>query len=415
MSKSRRSLNYFLGYFFAGITFIPYSEDIHNLKKANVTIWSRDERIEKNILHSSKGKFSELSSSFQPNRNMNASQAALTIRNWLSNKGIEANSTITMPGISSPSLFPYFSLDNDNGYVSIVDAKNYVFIVFPVEWLLKYFSWTKERYDQFLSVLNLRITDDDDDKVKVFFGELLAEIESVVPGWRIRTIGTTSTTISIVLEKGSSASPSTVSNPISSKGRNYQQINPKKDDNSFLAGVERNLMLEIQSFGTSTERLMATTPDGHTIPTNGIILNTMPKKGRMILTQVQAHLANSQYRAYLLAESFSQNLPDKIAILKSDDEFYYLSVVQTNGNNYGISHSQVVERYRQWKEKYGLILIGAGNDWLDAKFRNPPDDWLAFAREVYEFCPDVVNQGTESIDSLAEEMRRSNSVYLWWD
>ena len=39
----------------------------------------------------------------------------------------------------------------------------------------------------------------------------------------------------------------------------------------------------------------------------------------------------------------------------------------------------------------------------------------AFAREVYAFCPDVVDQGTETVEALAAEMKQENTVYLWWD
>jgi hypothetical protein len=40
---------------------------------------------------------------------------------------------------------------------------------------------------------------------------------------------------------------------------------------------------------------------------------------------------------------------------------------------------------------------------------------VAFAREVYAFCPDVVDQGTGAVEALAAEMSRTNTLYLWWD
>jgi hypothetical protein len=40
---------------------------------------------------------------------------------------------------------------------------------------------------------------------------------------------------------------------------------------------------------------------------------------------------------------------------------------------------------------------------------------LEFAKEVYQFCPDVVDQGTETVEALASERKRTNRVYLWWD
>jgi hypothetical protein len=40
---------------------------------------------------------------------------------------------------------------------------------------------------------------------------------------------------------------------------------------------------------------------------------------------------------------------------------------------------------------------------------------LAFARDVYAFCPDVVTQGAKTVEKLAAEMDRENVLYLWWD
>ncbi len=54
-------------------------------------------------------------------------------------------------------------------------------------------------------------------------------------------------------------------------------------------------------------------------------------------------------------------------------------------------------------------------DWLQAEFVTPPSDWNSFAQEVYEFCPDVVDQGTGSVEALSLELQQMNGVYLWWD
>ena len=52
---------------------------------------------------------------------------------------------------------------------------------------------------------------------------------------------------------------------------------------------------------------------------------------------------------------------------------------------------------------------------VEAVFVKQPADMDAFAREVYEFCPDVVEQGVGTVKALADEMRRSGILYLWWD
>jgi hypothetical protein len=87
----------------------------------------------------------------------------------------------------------------------------------------------------------------------------------------------------------------------------------------------------------------------------------------------------------------------------------------TNGWNYDISPDMIIARLKQWDAGFGLVLRGVAFDWVEAEFKTHPQDMLAFAKEVYEFCPDVVEQGTETVEALAEEMTRSNVLYLWWD
>ena len=38
-----------------------------------------------------------------------------------------------------------------------------------------------------------------------------------------------------------------------------------------------------------------------------------------------------------------------------------------------------------------------------------------FAKEVYTFCPDVVDQGVGSIEALEEAIKEMHGVWLWWD
>jgi Domain of unknown function (DUF4253) len=37
------------------------------------------------------------------------------------------------------------------------------------------------------------------------------------------------------------------------------------------------------------------------------------------------------------------------------------------------------------------------------------------AAEVYELCPDVVDQGTMTVEVLEEENKASGRIFLWWD
>jgi len=146
----------------------------------------------------------------------------------------------------------------------------------------------------------------------------------------------------------------------------------------------------------------------------GVVLLTRPNEGESVLRTLRSDLDVSRYSAYLMDQGFGYG-PDSIVVLANTDPWFYLATVKINGVNYDIDHEEVIRRLREWDSIYGLQIIGAGMDWLHAEFENPPKDWAAFANEVYEFCPDVVDQGTGSVGALAVELKELRGVYLWWD
>jgi hypothetical protein len=130
----------------------------------------------------------------------------------------------------------------------------------------------------------------------------------------------------------------------------------------------------------------------------------------ILLGRVRTLLQGTEYNAYLVSI-----FRDEVAILQNTDQYQYLDIVSTDGINYELTHEDVLAQYRDWDDAYGLSLNGAEFDWLEAELEDPPDDWQSFAEEVYEFAPDVVEQGSGDINSLAEYMRETNTVFLWWD
>lgn len=62
-------------------------------------------------------------------------------------------------------------------------------------------------------------------------------------------------------------------------------------------------------------------------------------------------------------------------------------------------------------------LYGAGIDVIEGRFADAPhgQDAHTPARAMYRFDPDVVEQGTETVGALAQELERTGELYLWWD
>jgi len=62
-----------------------------------------------------------------------------------------------------------------------------------------------------------------------------------------------------------------------------------------------------------------------------------------------------------------------------------------------------------------FVLTGIGFDWLEGRFTTAIRDPRALARRFYAFCPDIVDQGTETVAALADELRQSLRLYCCWD
>lgn len=96
-------------------------------------------------------------------------------------------------------------------------------------------------------------------------------------------------------------------------------------------------MLRVKASGFSIESLYGLTKDFETFPAEGILLGTGPGKGRDALTDIRETLHGSPYRAYLNVEAFGYG-PDKIAVIKSIDQYDYLDIVRTDGITYDLEH-----------------------------------------------------------------------------
>ena len=99
----------------------------------------------------------------------------------------------------------------------------------------------------------------------------------------------------------------------------------------------------------------------------------------------------------------------------TSDPYALMEYAETNGANYDIETAEIVDKFKKWDSEFGIIPIGIGFDFCECQLKKQKIDFKKLANEVYEFCPDVVEQGTETVEALEEEMRRTGTIYLWWD
>ncbi len=80
-------------------------------------------------------------------------------------------------------------------------------------------------------------------------------------------------------------------------------------------------------------------------------------------------------------------------------------------------HVQVA-MLRRWNRAYGVEPVTCGGDVLELKATKRPGtlkEALQLAEEQYLYCNDIVDQGLDSIDALADTLMRSSIWFFWWD
>jgi hypothetical protein len=74
--------------------------------------------------------------------------------------------------------------------------------------------------------------------------------------------------------------------------------------------------------------------------------------------------------------------------------------------------------HREWQTKFGAEITGMSGDVVECVVKRPPGNREAattLAWEQYWYCADIVEQGCESISSLAAILLNSPYWYFWWD
>lgn len=84
------------------------------------------------------------------------------------------------------------------------------------------------------------------------------------------------------------------------------------------------------------------------------------------------------------------------------DPFTVIRRAKSCGPNYGLDTDAIIARLTSWQTLCSFIVTGAEGDTVEIKFETLPQDMDAFVRDLYEFCPDLVDQGTGCLHEFLE-------------
>lgn len=161
-------------------------------------------------------------------------------------------------------------------------------------------------------------------------------------------------------------------------------------------------------------RLIGYDENGYQIIASGIAVSAPEDKVDRILASLRRRLLPLKYMAFVVEMNAGLKI-DRIGILKGTDQYEIIRVMHSNGKDYDISNQDVIDRLKEWEKIASFDIIGADSDWVELEFKTLPRDLNTFADEVYDFCPDAVDQGPGSVEGLIKDIKRTKRLFLWWD
>lgn len=129
---------------------------------------------------------------------------------------------------------------------------------------------------------------------------------------------------------------------------------------------------------------------------------------------LKEQLKQKGYDIFISKIEYKENLC-KIGIIRESDKYDSLRFMATNGINYDHDTNDVIDKLKKWDKDYGIEIISAGKDFVEVRLERLPKDLEAFSNEVYEYCPDSVEQGVGTLEALKSYIKDTSRVYMWWD
>ena len=105
----------------------------------------------------------------------------------------------------------------------------------------------------------------------------------------------------------------------------------------------------------------------------------------------------------------------EIVVGPGASQFDILRLARSDAVNFDLETEDLIRKLQEWDKAVGIDILHAETDTVELSLLKSPADLDAFARDVYDFCPDIVDQGVETVEALRDAIAGSLEVYLWWD
>jgi hypothetical protein len=152
---------------------------------------------------------------------------------------------------------------------------------------------------------------------------------------------------------------------------------------------------------------------GVKLPLKGVVVEVEQSGAMALLDAIRAEYVNVM--PFRIEKNYgSEGKKDRVAVIKSMDQFELVDALKTSGKEDKVSNESIVKALKSIDAAAKIRINGAGADFVEFTFVDPPADWGAVANECAAIAPNIVIYGTGTVKKLESEMRQYNGAVLWW-
>ena len=147
----------------------------------------------------------------------------------------------------------------------------------------------------------------------------------------------------------------------------------------------------------------------------GVSFEVPSKKIEGILREAHQKFFEKGFYLFRYEQNFGlSDRLDLVGLVPTTDRYAVMAAMETNGDNYSIGTSGVIAWMKDMEKDHAYVLTGIGFDYMEGHLTLPVKDAKNLAERMYEFCPDIVDQGVGDKDKLVAELEKGK-LYFWWD
>lgn len=187
-----------------------------------------------------------------------------------------------------------------------------------------------------------------------------------------------------------------------------------KKNQSHEAALDPDIIELLSKAGFGIEPLTGISHTGNKILVGGLSFIASEQQAEKFIDEYYKKFKARGYYVFRQERGYNY-ISDRVGIIKSTDQFDILRIRKTHAYTHNLSTLQIIEKLKQWNNRYGIDLIGAGYNWLNFRFNKTPENMSAFANEVLDFCPDVLLFSAGTVDQLQQSIKTDRALFLQWN